>query len=89
MLSLLVTLADTPPDDNDVVAGGAGALVFVALIVAVVFLGFSLSKQLRKAQAAEDAGVYDHDDRKPSSTSPAETVADAPVADEKADDQPS
>jgi hypothetical protein len=80
MLSLLVTLADTTPEDNDVVAGGAGAIVFVALIAAVVFLGFSLSKQLRKAQAAEDAGVYDHDDRTPGATSPAETTASGPAS---------
>ena len=90
MLSLLVTLADTPPDDNDVVAGGAGAIVFVALIVAVVLLGFSLSKQLKKAQAAQDAGVYDHDDRA-DRTGAAETTTE-PVAtetdpDEKADGQ--
>jgi hypothetical protein len=89
MLSLLVTLAtDTPPEDNDVVAGGWGALVLVGLIVAVVFLGFSLVKQLRKAQAAEEAGVYGHDD---AAADPGETPADpAPgetVADERADDQ--
>jgi hypothetical protein len=32
--------------------------VFLLLIAAVVLLGFSLVKQLRKAQAAKDAGVY-------------------------------
>jgi hypothetical protein len=76
MLTLLVTLADTPPEDNDVVAGGAGAIVFVALIAAVVFLGFSLSKQLRKAQAAEDAGLYGDepvDPAKPSDNSDSES----------------
>lgn len=54
----LVRLAEQAPDPEDVTAGWMGALVFVLLIGAVVFLGFSLVKQLRKAQAAKDAGVY-------------------------------
>ena len=40
-------------------------MIFILLIAAVVFLGFSLVKQLRKAQAAEDAGVYGHDPDEP------------------------
>lgn len=70
-------LADDPvPQDDDVVAGPWGAIIFVALIAAVVFLAFSFLKQLRRAQAAKDAGVYgdepaseddggDPDDRRP------------------------
>lgn len=80
MLTVLLTLADTPPEDNDVVAGGWGALVLVGLIIAVVLLGFSLFKQLRKVEAADKAGVYGRDD------DPVEPV-DAPAADQKADDQ--
>ena len=49
---------DKTPKDEDVKAGGWGALVFVLLILAVVVLAFSFVKQLRKAQAAKDAGVY-------------------------------
>ena len=56
---LLVVLADSTPDAEDVTAGWLGFAFFAALILAVVFLGFSLVKQLRKAQAAADAGVYD------------------------------
>jgi ABC-type uncharacterized transport system permease subunit len=62
---LVVSAADKTPKDNDVVAGGWGALVFVALILAVVVLAFSFVKQLRKAQAAKDAGVYGSDDDEP------------------------
>ncbi len=52
-------LADDPvPKDNDVVAGPWGAVIFVALIGSVVFLLFSFTKQLRKVQAAKEAGVY-------------------------------
>ena len=49
---------DPVPADNDVTAGWTALIVFVGLIVAVVVLGISLAKQLRKAQAARDAGVY-------------------------------
>jgi hypothetical protein len=62
LLQLLIPLSDQAPEADDVTAGWVGALVLVLLALAVVFLGFSLVKQLRKAQAAEEAGVYDHDD---------------------------
>lgn len=59
MLDLLIILADDPtPKDNEVVAGPLGFAIWIFLILAVVVLGFSLVKQLRKAQAAKDAGVY-------------------------------
>ncbi len=43
---------------EDVKAGWLGFSVFLLLVAAVVVLSFSLVKQLRKAQAAKDAGVY-------------------------------
>jgi hypothetical protein len=49
---------DKTPKDEDVKAGGWGALVFVLLILAVVVLAISFVKQLRKAEAAKKAGVY-------------------------------
>ena len=49
---------DPVPADNDVTAGWTALIVFVGLIIAVVVLGVSLAKQLRKAKAARDAGVY-------------------------------
>jgi hypothetical protein len=58
MLAMILRVADTVPEDDDVVAGGWGALMFVFLIAATVLLCFSLVKQLRKAQAAKEAGVY-------------------------------
>ena len=52
-------VADDPvPADDDVVAGPWGAVMFVLLIAATVVLLFSFTRQLRKAQAAKDAGVY-------------------------------
>lgn len=50
------------PEPEDVKAGWLALGIFVALIAAVVLLAFSLVKQLRKAQAARDAGVFDDRD---------------------------
>ena len=55
---LIVRAADKTPKDEDVKAGWTAFVLFLLLIGAVVVLGFSLVKQLRKAQAAKDAGVY-------------------------------
>lgn len=49
---------DPTPEDKDVTAGWVGFAVFIGLILAVVVIAFSLVRQLRRAQAAKDAGVY-------------------------------
>ena len=56
--AVTTTPQDPVPQDDDVVAGPWGALIFVVLIGATVFLLFNFTKQLRKAQAAKDAGVF-------------------------------
>lgn len=61
---LVVWAAEQAPDDDDVVAGWTAFALFGLLIVAVIFLGFSLAKQLRKVDQAEEAGLYDPSDRK-------------------------
>ena len=59
MLDLLLILVQDPtPDPTEVKAGPLGFAVWIFMILAVVVIGFSLVKQLRKAQAAKDAGVY-------------------------------
>jgi hypothetical protein len=63
-LTLVVSFVDEVPKDDDVKAGWLAFAIFIGLILAVAFLGFSLVKQLRKAQAAEDAGLYDPSDKK-------------------------
>ena len=63
-LSLVVSFVDQVPKDDDMKAGWLAFAIFIGLILAVAFLGFSLVKQLRKAQAAEDAGLYDPSDKK-------------------------
>ena len=64
VLTALVRLAEVQegPEPEDVKAGWTALVLFLLLIAAVVFLAFSLVKQLRKAQAAKDAGVYDDQD---------------------------
>lgn len=76
VLSFVVLAADEVPEDDDVKAGWLAFGIFIALILAVAFLGYSLVKQLRKVDAAEEAGLYDPSDRKPVPT-PSETPSSA------------
>ena len=54
----LVDVVEQGPEPEEVKAGWTALVLFLLLCGALVFLGFSLVKQLRKAQAAKDAGVY-------------------------------
>lgn len=56
---LILALEENPPEANDVVAGWTGLFLLLALVAAVAFLGWSLTKQLKKADRAAEAGVYD------------------------------
>jgi len=46
------------PAPEDVKAGPVALLIFLLLALSVAFLGWSLTRQLRKAQNAKDAGAY-------------------------------
>jgi len=72
LLTAVVSLADEVPEDDDVKAGWLAFGIFIALIVAVALLGFSLVKQLRKAKAAQEAGVYGPVDGDASAERPAD-----------------
>ena len=50
-VGLVLPLVDKVPADKDVKAGWLGFAIFVALAAAVVLLGFSLAKHLRRAEA--------------------------------------
>jgi hypothetical protein len=72
---VLVAASDPRPDDNNVVAGWVGFAVVIALIIAVVFILRSFTKQLKKVDAARDAGVFgdrdgDTDESQESGTPP-------------------
>ena len=71
LLAQLVLLVDEAPEPEDVKAGWTAFVVFALLIAAVAFLGFSLTKHLRTAQAAEEAGVYGSDEDAPDGGTPA------------------
>lgn len=59
----LVALVDKTPADSDVKAGWGAFAVFLALGVAVAFLGWSLTRHLRKARTNADAGVFGDEDK--------------------------
>jgi flagellar biosynthesis/type III secretory pathway M-ring protein FliF/YscJ len=77
MLDLLIIalVNDPTPEDTEVKAGPLGFAVWIFMIIAVVIIAFSLVKQLRKAQAAKDAGVYGDE---PVQRSDEPDAADAP-----------
>lgn len=60
-LTGLAALADGVPSDNEIGAGWVYLVVFLALAGAVTFLGFSLTKHLRKARTNAEAGVFGKD----------------------------
>ena len=75
---LIIALVNDPtPEDTEVKAGPLGFAVWIFMIIAVVIIAFSLVKQLRKAQAAKDAGVYG-DEPVQRSEEPDASTADAP-----------
>jgi len=59
VVTVLLLLADGPPEAKDVKAGWLAFGVFLALVAATTVLCISFVRQLRKAQAAKDAGVFD------------------------------
>jgi predicted permease len=58
-----VALVDKTPADKDVKAGWGAFFVFLALAVAVAFLGWSLVRHLKKARLNADAGVFGSDEK--------------------------
>jgi len=58
VLLALVRLTDQAPADEDVTAGAWGGIMIAALVVAMVILMRSFLKQMRRADAAKEAGVY-------------------------------
>jgi predicted permease len=69
-------VTDPTPSDNDVVAGWGAFGVFALLILAVVFLGWSLVRQFRKVNAAREAGVFAESKPRERHTIPMESDVD-------------
>jgi len=76
-LVLLINALDPVPDDNDVKAGWGAFAIFLLLIVAVAFLCWSFTKQMRKVKAANEAGVYDEVDDGSDQLPPTHTNVDS------------
>jgi hypothetical protein len=64
LASGVVVMADKVPSEDEIGAGVGYLLLFLLLAGAVVFLGFSLNKQLRKTRANAERGVFGKDDTK-------------------------
>lgn len=73
LLPLVTSLVDDVPEDEDVKAGWVAFAIFIGLVLAVALLGFSLVKQLRKVDAAEEAGLYDPSSKKKAPLPPVES----------------
>lgn len=59
MLDLLIFLVDDPtPEPTEVKAGPLAFAIWIFMILAVVAIGYFLVKQLRRAQANKDAGMF-------------------------------
>ena len=58
LLPMLVAGADKVPAPEDVKAGWVAFAVFIGLAVAVVLLGISLTRHLRKARDNADLGAF-------------------------------
>jgi hypothetical protein len=79
MISVVLAAASDPvPDDNNVVAGWLGFAVLILLVVAVVFILRSFTKQLRKVDAARQKGVYDDSRDQDSQQAPQQAAQEAP-----------
>jgi hypothetical protein len=62
-MTTLIVWADKVPNPNDVTAGWVAFIVFIGLALAVAFLGFSLTKHLRRANDNAERGVFDPSDK--------------------------
>ncbi|MCW2814789.1 MAG: hypothetical protein JWN84_2244 [Nocardioides sp.] len=61
-MSLLSMLVMAAPEEEDVVAGWTAFGLFGLGALAVVLLGFSLTKRLKNVEKAAEAGLYDPSD---------------------------
>lgn len=77
----VATLATAPPD-NSVVAGPWGFLIFILLVGAIAFLGWSMIRQFRKVDEAKEQGLYDETRAEERARRQGEQAAPAPERDE-------
>lgn len=56
--SVLLSVEEKAPEDKDVVAGWMGFAVFMFLILGVAVIGWALTRSLRRAKGAKEAGQF-------------------------------
>lgn len=56
--SVLLSVEEKAPEDKDVVAGWMGFAVFMFLILGVAVIGWALTRSLRRAKGAKEAGYF-------------------------------
>lgn len=59
----LVPLADKVPTEDQIGTGWIYLVLFLLLAAAVIFLGFSMAKHLRKVRTNAEHGVFGDNDR--------------------------
>ncbi|CAN5259946.1 hypothetical protein BH09ACT11_BH09ACT11_02340 [soil metagenome] len=69
MITLMLLAVDQAPEEEDVVAGWLAFGIFLGLAAATALLLWSFTRQLKRAKAANDAGVLPS--AKPDSDNPA------------------
>jgi hypothetical protein len=68
VLTALPFLVEEGPAPEDVKAGWLGFSVWIALVVAVVILGFSLRKHLKRVNFEEEPDAADTDEQRTNGT---------------------
>lgn len=63
LASVVVSAEDKSPKPEDVKAGWGAFAIFIGLCLLVGFLGWSLTRQLKKVEKARVEGVYGEDAR--------------------------
>jgi len=61
-LSGLVPMADKVPSEEEIGTGWMYFVLFVLLVLAIAFLGWSLTRHLRKVRHNAETGVFGADD---------------------------
>ena len=79
---MLILLVDDPtPEPTEVKAGPLAFAIWIFMILAVVAIGFFLVRQLRRAQANKDAGLFGDEpvDRSATDAGPTEDCSTPPT----------
>ena len=63
LIATLLPLVDETPAPSDVKAGWVAFVVFIAMAIGIILIGYFLSRSLKRSRATDAAGGYDESDR--------------------------